>query len=92
MYFQVSDLKGKHFLDLNNNDNKPIHPTYSEDSAWLKHFSLSNLLCAHITRLITSHALANIELGSSPTNHLHVYTAIPPSRQGHTLQIVVHSI
>jgi len=54
MYFQASDLKRKHFLDLNDNDNEPIHPTYSKGSAWLKH--LSNSLCAHVTRLITNYA------------------------------------
>ena len=56
MYFQVSDLKRKHFLDLNNNDNKPIYPTYSKGSAWLKYFNLSNSLCAHVTRLVTNYA------------------------------------
>ena len=55
IYFQVSNYKGKYFLDLNDNNNQPIHSTYSKGSTWLKHFSLSNLLYACITRLITNH-------------------------------------
>jgi len=56
MYFQASDFKKKHFLDLNNDDNKPIYPTYSKGKAWLKYFGLSNSLYVYITRLITNHA------------------------------------
>ena len=58
MTFQVSEYKGRNFLDLNNDDNQFICPIYSKgsDRAWLKHFGLSNLMCAHITRLITNHA------------------------------------
>ena len=55
MYFQTSDFKKKYFLNLNNNDYQLIHPIYSKSSTWLKHFSLSNSLCTHITRLITNH-------------------------------------
>ena len=55
-YFQAFDYKRKQFLDLNNNNGLPICPTYSKDRAWLKHFGLSNLLCTHITRLITNYA------------------------------------
>ena len=55
IYFQVSDFKEKHFLNLNNNNNQSIHLTYSKDGAWLKHFGLSNSLCIYITRLITNH-------------------------------------
>jgi len=56
MYFQASDYRGKNFLDLNDDDDKPIQPSYSKGGAWLKHFSLSNSLCARVTRLITNHA------------------------------------
>jgi len=55
MYFQASDYKRKHFLELNNDDNQPICPTYSKGGAWLKHFGFFNSLCACITRLITNH-------------------------------------
>ena len=30
MYFQASDYRGKNFLDLNDDDNKPIQPLYSK--------------------------------------------------------------
>jgi len=55
-YFQVSDYKGKQFLDLNYDNSQSICPTYSKSRAWLKHFGLSSSLCACITRLITNHA------------------------------------
>ena len=56
MYFQVFDYKRRYFLDLNNNNNQPICSTNSKSSTWLKYFSLSNLLCVCITKLITNHA------------------------------------
>ena len=56
MYFQASEYKRRNFLKLNNNDHQPIHSTYSKGCAWLKHFSLSNSICACITRLIMNHA------------------------------------
>jgi len=55
--FQVLDYKKKNFLDLNNNNNLPTRPTYSKDSAWLKHIGHSNMLCICVTRAITNHAL-----------------------------------
>jgi len=56
MYFQASEYKERNFLELNSDDHQPICPTYSKGGAWLKHFSLSNSMCVHITRLITNHA------------------------------------
>jgi len=56
MYFQASEYRGKNFMDLNDDNNQHIHPTYTKEGAWLKHFGLSNSLCAHITRLIINHA------------------------------------
>ena len=56
MYFQAFKYKRNHFLDLNNDNNQSIHPTYSKGGAWLKYFSLCNSLCVCITRLITNHA------------------------------------
>ena len=55
MYFQVFDYKKKYFLDLKNDSDQPICPIYSKNDVWLKYFSLSNLLYAYITRLITNH-------------------------------------
>jgi len=48
MYFQAFDLKGRNFLDLNDDNNKPIQPSYSKGGSWLKHFSVSNSLCARV--------------------------------------------
>jgi len=35
---------------------KTICPTYSKGGAWLRHFSLSNTMCARVTRFITNYA------------------------------------
>jgi len=56
MYFQVLYYKGKNFLDLNNNNNLSIQPTYLKEGAWLKHIRHSNSLYACITKAITNHA------------------------------------
>jgi len=45
MTFQASDWKGKHFLELLNDDNNIIKLFYIKDRSWLKHFVYSNLLC-----------------------------------------------
>jgi len=55
MMFQVSDGKGKHFLDLVDNNLNSIEPTYTKGGPWLHIFSHSNLLCACATRAITNH-------------------------------------
>ena len=54
--FQASDLKGNHFLDLLDNDNKIIELTYAKDGSWLKLIGHLNSLCACATRAITNHA------------------------------------
>ena len=56
MMFQASDLKGSHFLDLLDNDNKIIELTYAKDGSWLKLIGHLNSLCACATRAITNHA------------------------------------
>ena len=56
MMFQASDLKGNQFLDLVNDDNNIIKPTYVKEGSWLKVFGHSNSLCTHATRAITNHA------------------------------------
>ena len=55
MTFQSSNLKGNQFLDLVDNDNNIIKPTYVKEGLWLKVFDHSNSLCAHATRAITNH-------------------------------------
>jgi len=54
--FQASNLKGSQFLDLVDDNNNPIEPTYAKGGSWLKSFGHSNSLCAQATRAITSHA------------------------------------
>ena len=56
MTFQVSDGKGKHFLDLLNGDLNVIEPSYARGGPWLQAFGHSNLLCTHAVRAITNHA------------------------------------
>ena len=56
MMFQASYLKGNQFLDLVDDDNNIIEPTYVKEGSWLKVFGHSNLLCACATRAITNHA------------------------------------
>ena len=56
MTFQASDGKGKHFLDLLDDDFNTIKPSYTKDSPWLQVFGHSNLLYARTMRAITNHA------------------------------------
>jgi len=56
MTFQASNLKGNQFLDLVDDDNNIIEPTYVKGGSWLKVFGHSNSLCACATRVITNHA------------------------------------
>ena len=56
MIFQVSDSKGRNFLDLLRDDFIPIKPSCSKGSPWLLQFGYSNLLCTWASRAITNHA------------------------------------
>ena len=56
MSFQASDEKGHHFLELLNNDNNPLEPTYSKSGSWLKYFGHYNSLCIRAIRAIVNHA------------------------------------
>jgi len=55
--FQVSDLKGKHFLDLVDSNNNLLEPSYIRGGPWLQNFGHSNSLCVRASRAITNHAL-----------------------------------
>ena len=57
MMFQASNLKENQFLDLLDEDNNIIEPTYVKGGSWLKIFGHSNSLCACATRAIINHAL-----------------------------------
>ena len=56
MTFQVSDFKGKQFLDLLDSNDNIIEPLYIKGRSWLKFFGHSNSLCARASRAITNHA------------------------------------
>jgi len=55
-YFQASNNKGNHFLDLYDDNDQILTPTYTKGGTWLRHVSNSNTICARLTRLITNHA------------------------------------
>ena len=56
MTFQASDGKGKHFLDLIDNNFNIIKPVYIKGGPWLQVFDNSNSLYACTMRAITNHA------------------------------------
>ena len=56
MTFQASDGKGKHFLDLVDNNLNIIKPAYTKGRSWLQVFGHSNSLYAYTMRAITNHA------------------------------------
>jgi len=56
MNFQGSDEKGHQFLELLNDDNKPLELTYSKGGSWLKYFGYFTSLCMRATRAIVNHA------------------------------------
>ena len=53
--FKLSNLKGRNFLQLLNNNLSEIEPAYMKEGPWLKHFGFSNSLCARATWAITNH-------------------------------------
>ena len=55
MSFQVSDLKGRNFLDLLNDNFNPLKLSNIKGNLWLQHFSHSNSLCARATKAIINH-------------------------------------
>jgi len=56
MIFQASDVKEQNFLNLLNDDLKPIELSNSKERPWLKFFRHSNSLCARASRAIVNHA------------------------------------
>ena len=56
MTFQASDAKGWHFLELLDDNLKPIELSYAKGGLWLKNFGHSNSLCARASRAIVNHA------------------------------------
>jgi len=56
MNFQASNLKGKNFLELLNNDSNPLELSIIKSKPWLQYFGHSNSLCTRTTRAIVNHA------------------------------------
>jgi len=56
MTFQASNLKKNQFLDLLDDNNNIIKPSYAKGGLWLKLIGHLNSLCAWATRAITNHA------------------------------------
>ena len=54
--FQLSDFKGKNFLELLDSNLKPIKLSAIRGGPWLQQFSHSNSLCTRATRAIINHA------------------------------------
>ena len=54
--FQASNVKGSNFLDLCNNEDCSIKPSYSKESLWIRYFGHSNSLCTRATRAIVNYA------------------------------------
>ena len=55
MTFQASDQKGQQFLELVDNKDNPIKPSYINSGSWLKFIGHSNSLYARATRAIINH-------------------------------------
>ena len=53
--FQASDDKEQNFLELLDDDSKPIELLISKGGLWLKYFGYSNSLCVRAIRAIVNH-------------------------------------
>jgi len=53
--FQVSDNKGRNFLDLLDDNLSTIESMYSKEGSWLKYFGYSNLLYTRATKAIVNY-------------------------------------
>ena len=55
MYFQESDLKGRNFLELLDNNSNPLKLSAIKSSLWLQYFGHFNFICTRATRAIINH-------------------------------------
>ena len=77
IYFQVSNYKGKYFLDLNDNNNQPIHSTYSKGSTgWNTSAYQTCCMLALQDLLQITLLLMNISQDFSPMYQSHAHTVI----------------
>ena len=85
MTFQASDLRGSQFLDLVNDDNNLIKPSYINSGSWLKHFRHSNSLCI---RAIVNHTpIGEYRLRFFPREEFKcLYSLYPIKSRHHILQ------
>jgi len=51
----MSNLKGRNFFNLLDNDFSDIEPLYNKGGPWIANFGFSNSLCAQATQAITNH-------------------------------------
>ena len=56
MSFHMMDLKEKHFLDLIDDNLKPIDSMYIKNGPWINYLGLFNFLYTRVTRAITNYA------------------------------------
>jgi len=54
--FQAFDAKGRHFLELVDDELNSIESSYSKGRLWLKFFGHFNSLCARVSRAIINYA------------------------------------
>ena len=77
MLFQASDSKGKNFLELLDDDLKPLEPSSIKEGPWLQCFGHSNSLYAHSSRAIMNHApIGEYQLWFSLMKNLCVHAVI----------------
>jgi len=53
--FQMFNAKGRHFLDILDDDLHPIESLYTKGGLWIKYFRYSNFLCAWDIRAIINY-------------------------------------
>jgi len=56
MSFQASDLKGRNFLELLNDNSNPLKLSAIKGGPLLQYFSYSNYLCTKATKTIVNYA------------------------------------
>jgi len=74
MMFQASDVKGRQFLELLNDNLHPIKPSYFKGGSWLKFFGHSNSLCARVSRAIVNYCHMQVHLSG---NNVSVVKPLP---------------
>ena len=88
MTFQASDLKGKNFLKLLDDESNLIELSTIKDSLWLQYFSHSNSLCTRATKAIVNHTpIGEYQLGFFPREEFPCPCGLYPIK---TRQYILH--